>query len=384
MFITIIIFILVLSVLVFAHELGHFWTAKKFGVKPKEFGFGFPPRIWGTYKDANGKWKQVWGKSEVTDASDTVYSVNWIPMGGFVNIGEDDINDNGPDSFMGKKIWQRAVILSAGVFMNVVLAAFLLSIGFMTGLPQLMGGGQTDPKAIVMDRKIQVTEVLADSPAAKAELKANDIILEVDGKKFSSIEELQSFVESKVGKQLKYTIKREGSEIQKEITPIVIKESGKGGIGIGIAGVETIKYPWYMAIWKGVQVSILLLWLIIAAFVDLIKGLFMGHGVPESLAGPVGIAKLTGEASRMGLAYLMQFTALLSLNLAVINFVPLPALDGGRVLFLIIEKIKGKPVKRELEAVIHNVFFLALILLILLVTFRDVSKIGFIKNLFGR
>jgi regulator of sigma E protease len=383
MFTTIIIFILVLSVLVFAHELGHFWTAKRFGVKPREFGFGFPPRIWGIYKDVNGKWKQVWGKQEVTDASDTVYSANWIPMGGFVNIGEDDINDIGPGSFVSKKIWQRAVILSAGVFMNVVLAAVLLSIGFMSGLPQLMGD-QTDPKAIVMDRKIQITEVLPDSPADKAGLKASDVIVEVDGRKFSSIEELQQYVRDKVGKKLDYKIKRDGASIDKEITPAVIKETGEGGIGIGIAGIETVKFAWYLAIWKGVKTSILLLWLIITAFAGLIKGLFMGMGVPDSLAGPVGIAKLTGEASRMGIAYLMQFTALLSLNLAVINFVPIPALDGGRVLFLLIEKIKGKPVKREVEAVIHNIFFFLLIILIIVVTFRDVSKISFIKGLFGK
>jgi regulator of sigma E protease len=368
--------------LVFAHELGHFWTAKRFGVKPKEFGFGFPPRIWGIYRDVNGKWKQVWGKQEVRDASDTVYSVNWIPMGGFVNIGEDDINDNGPESFMGKKIWQRALILSAGVFMNVVLAAVLLSIGFMSGLPQLMGD-RVDPKAFVIDRKIQVTEVLPDSPADKAGIKANDVILEVDGRKFSSIKELQAYIGDKIGMKLNYKLKRDGADFNKEITPVLIKETDTGGIGVGIAGIETVKYPWYLAIWKGVKTSILLLWLIITAFVGLIQGIFMGQGVPESLAGPVGIAKLTGEASRMGFAYLMQFTALLSLNLAVINFVPIPALDGGRVLFLIIEKIKGKPVKRDVEAIIHNIFFFLLIILIIVVTFRDISKVSFIKGLFG-
>ena len=131
MLLTIITFILVLSLLVFVHELGHFWVARKFGLKPKEFGFGFPPRLWGIYKDQDGKWRQVKGRGEVKEAVDTVYSINWVPIGGFVNIGEDDDSGGDPNHFTNRPIWQRASILSAGVSMNVVLAAILIIIGLM-------------------------------------------------------------------------------------------------------------------------------------------------------------------------------------------------------------------------------------------------------------
>ena len=134
---TLIIFLIVLSVLVFVHELGHFLTARMFGVKSEEFGFGFPPRILGVYKDNNKHWRLAYGKKEIIDASDTIYSINAIPLGGFVKIkGEDDNGLKDKDSFASHPIWQRALILVAGVFMNIVLAAILLSFGFMVGVPQ--------------------------------------------------------------------------------------------------------------------------------------------------------------------------------------------------------------------------------------------------------
>jgi len=382
MLMTIIIFIIVLSILVFAHESGHYFTARLFGIKPKEFGFGFPPRAWGIYKDTAGKWKQVWGSKDVSDADDTIYSLNWIPIGGFVNIGEDDPNETGPDSFHGKKIWQRAIILSSGVIMNVILAAVILSLGFMFGIPQLMGSA-SDPSAVVLERNIQIIEVLPDSPADKAGLMVNDIILDIDGNKFASIDELQKYVENRTGQELTYDIKRENIEFEKRIDPLVIQETQKGGVGIAIAGLEIVKYPWYIAVWKGFKSAILLCWAIILAFIELFRNLFAGLGVPESIAGPVGIAKLTGKFSRMGLAYLTQFTAVLSLNLAILNFIPIPALDGGRVLFLFIEKFRGKPIKREVEAIIHNLFFTLLMILVLLITLRDIANLSIIKKFFG-
>lgn len=153
-------------------------------------------------------------------------------------------------------------------------------------------------------------------------------------------------------------------------------ETGKGGIGVAISEVGMVKYPWYYAIWEGFKTTFMMVWAILVAFYELFKGLILGHGVSADVAGPVGIAVLTGQVARMGVIYIMQFTAMLSINLAIINFLPLPALDGGRVLFLIIEKIKGRPVKRELEAAIHNIGFMLLMVLVLLITFRDVMKFG--------
>ncbi|MFH1822764.1 MAG: RIP metalloprotease RseP [Patescibacteria group bacterium] len=375
MLVTIIIFLILLSVLVFVHELGHFLMARRYGVKAEEFGFGFPPRIWGIYRNKEGKWQQVKGKREVIDAPGTIMSINWIPLGGFVKIkGENGENEEENDSFSGRSIWQRFVMLSAGVSMNIILAAILISIGLMFGLPQALDG--INPKAEISNEKIQIAQVLPNTPAAAVGLEMADIIISIDNQEFKTEDDIQAYNKSKVGQELTYKIKRGQEELIFQVTPTIIEEIGAGGIGISIVTTGLVKYPWYLAIWEGVKTTIFLTWYIIVAFYDLFKNLIFGQGVSIDIAGPVGIAAFTGQVARMGFIYLIQFTALLSINLAIINFLPIPALDGGRVLFLIIEKIKGSPVKREVEAVIHNIGFTILMLLVLVVTFRDVARFG--------
>lgn len=372
MLLTIFSFFLILSVLVFAHELGHFWTSRKFGVKVHEFGFGLPPRIGGIYRNKDGHWKRVRGSKEVSDAVGTIYSVNWLPIGGFCRIeGEDGTTTGANDNLNSRPIWQRGVIMSAGVFMNVILAAVLFSIGFMFGLPQATDN--IDSRAIIKERKVQIVEIIEKSPAEEADLKVADIILSVNGRTIFSDSELQEVAGKNVGNELLYEIKRGDETIEKNIVPRSNKE-GQGEIGIAIINTGLVRYPWYLAIWKGFSTAIIMLWLIVLAFYELIKGLIIGQGVPSGISGPVGIAVATGQFAKMGWAYLVQFTALLSLNLAVINFLPFPALDGGRMIFLLIEKIKGSPIKREIEAVIHNVGFFLLLLLLLAVTVRDIFK----------
>ncbi len=365
---------IVLSVLVIAHEFGHFWTARKFGLKPEEFGIGFPPRAFGIYKNKDGKWVKVMGGKKVEDASDTIYSINWFPLGGFVKLGEDEEGGDDPNHFQNKKIWQRMIMISAGVIMNIILAAILISAGLMFGLPQALDN--IDARAQVFDKKIQIVEVLGESPAKEAGLKMGDVVVSINGNELTNYENLQKFNADNINQELKYKIKRGQEEFEKTITPITIEETGKGGIGIGIIETGIVKYPWYLAIWEGIKTTIFLTWAIIVAFYELIKGLIVGQGISADVAGPVGIAVLTGQVARMGFVYVLQFTALLSINLAIINFLPFPALDGGRVLFLIIEKIKGSPVKREVEAVIHNIGFALLMILVLIVTFKDVAKFG--------
>jgi regulator of sigma E protease len=375
MLLTIITFIIVLSILVFVHEMGHFWTARKFGVKAEEFGFGFPPRAFGFYKDKEGKWKRVRGSKEVEDAGDTIYSLNWIPLGGFVKIkGEDGDEKADPDSFASQKIWKRAIILLAGVTMNILLAAVLITGGYMIGLPQVIDGA--DSRALVSDEKIQIIDVGQGTPAEEAGLRMGDVILSIEGVRFTSGAELQEFVNERAGQSLAYEIGRGDEVLSKDITPGPLEGSENNGIGVGIAETGLVKYPFHIAIWEGLKTTIYLVWAIIAAFYGLIKGLILGQGLSADVAGPVGIAALTGQVARMGLVYIMQFTALLSINLAIINALPFPALDGGRLLFLFIEKIKGSPVKKELEASIHYIGFALLMILILFVTIKDVSRYG--------
>lgn len=374
MLLTIIAFILVLSVLVFVHEMGHFMTARWFGIRAEEFGFGFPPRFAGVYKNNEGKWKFVRGNKEVTDCPGTVYSINFIPLGGFVKIKGEDGDNTESDSFGAKKIWQRTVVLSAGVLMNIVLAAILFSTILMIGSPQAVDG--LGKGAEVSERQLQIIQVAENSPAAQAGLQLGDAIVSINGIEFAKFEDLQKYVDENRGKVLDYKIKR-GQEIKDlKITPQLDEKLGKGVIGVAMAETGIVKYPWYLAIWQGIKQTGLYTWIIIVAFYELLKGLILGNGVSADVAGPVGIASLTGQVARMGIVYLLQFTALLSINLAIINFIPFPALDGGRVLFLALEKLKGKPVRRELEAVIHNVGFLLLMVLIVIVTFRDILKFG--------
>ncbi len=377
MLLTIISFIVILSVLVLVHELGHFLAARKFGAKAEEFGLGFPPRLVGWYKNSSGKWKTVFGNKEVTDAVDTVYTLNTIPLGGFVKIkGEDGENKADNSSFANKPIWQRSIILSAGVVMNVILAAVIISLNLLVGATQPIEGVPLDG-AIVRDRHIAVNSVVVNSPAAKAGVQAGDRIISIDNNKITSTEYLQNYVGERAGKVVTYTFVRNTETITKEITPITLEETSRGGIGITISENAFVRFPWYLAIYEGVKTTGYYLWLIITGFVDLLTRLVTGGGVSADIAGPVGIAVLTGQVADMGFPYLLQFAALLSLNLAVINILPIPALDGGRILFLIIEKIKGRPAKQETEALIHNIGFMLLIGLIILVTFKD------IKNLFN-
>lgn len=371
MILTIIVFIIILGLLVFVHEFGHFITAKKLGAKVEEFGFGFPPRICG-WRKTNGKRKFFWGSGEV-ESEDTVYSLNWIPLGGFVKIkGEGGEFAQDKDSFAHKKPWKRAVILTAGVFMNFVLAAILLMIVFGIGAPQAVEADMEPGK--VKETNIQIISVLEGLPAKKESVKIGDFVVSVDGKKFEEIENLQNYVDGKIGQKTIFVFRRGDKEITKEIKPVKLEETEKGGIGVGLVKTGIVSYPWYYSIWMGLKAAVFMTGQILVAFGVLIKNLIIQREVPVDLAGPVGIAVITGQVTRMGFVYILQFTALLSINLAIINFLPFPALDGGRVLFLGIEKLRGKPVDQKVENIIHTIGFALLILLIIVVTFRDVAR----------
>lgn len=377
MLLTIIIFLILLSVLVLVHEFGHFFTARRFGVGAEEFGLGFPPRIFGWYRNMQNKMIFFFGNKEIHDAKNTVYSFNLIPIGGFVKItGENGEDKTDPKSLVNKPIWKRSIILSAGVLMNIIFAAIIISIGLMLGLPQTVDDSTSLPKgAMISNHEIQILQVLPKSPAEKAGLRPGDAIVSINNNNFSKYSEVQNFVANKAGQKLNYNIKRGTENLTKEIIPEVNKDTNKGGIGIAIAETVIVKFPWLEAIIRGVELTGVLLWAIIAGLISLLGQLFAGKNVSAAVAGPVGIAALTGQMADLGFAYLLQFGALLSLNLAVINILPFPALDGGRLLFLIIEKIKGTPVKQKTEAIIHNVGFLILIALVLLVTFKDIIKL---------
>lgn len=385
MFITAIIFILVLSVLVFAHELGHFWTARRFGIKVEEFGFGFPPRAIGWYKNRFGRRVKVVGSRSFESLSEseieklhpaknaTIYSLNWLPVGGFVKIkGENGDGRNDEDSFASKAIWKRSIVLAAGVIMNVILAWALFSVGYMIGLPQ--STDELGKRAIISEQAVLVAEVIPNTPAEGAGLLMGDRILSVDGENVRTEKELQEKVGLKDSQEISLSIKRDGEDLEIKVSP-QSNEGGRATIGIAIFSAGTVRYPFFPALVEGAKTVGWTLKEIAVAFVGLFGDIFSGVKVGDQFAGPIGIANITGQAARLGFVYLLQFTALLSLNLAIINILPFPALDGGRILFLIIEKLKGRPMRKELENLANNIGFLLLMALIVFVTYKDIIKL---------
>ena len=383
MFLTIITFFIILSILVLAHEFGHFFTAKKMGVHVEEFGLGFPPRIFGiqilkgervkkvAWRFIKGKKRQQSDFDEENAEKGTIYSINFIPFGGFVKIkGEMGENKEESDSFAHKKIWQRGLILSNGVIMNFLLAIILLSIGFLIGIP--LATDNLPRYAKIRDEKIGIIEVLPDYPAQKADLKAGDVLLAIDNKGFKEIEEVQKYISDK--EIVEFKIKRDSLEVIKTVS--TQEKEGKNIIGVALAKIGVVSFPWYLALWGGLKVTFNLTIQIIIALFHLFKGLIFQKALTVDLTGPVGVAVMTHTMVELGFVYVLQFAALISINLAIINFLPLPALDGGRVLFLLIEKIKGKPVNQKIEAIVHNIGFAFLMVLMVLIIYRDIARFG--------
>ncbi len=356
---TAIIFIIVLGVLVFVHEFGHFIFAKRAGMKVEEFALGFPPRIWGIKK------------------GETLYSINAIPFGGFVKIlGEDGEQRDNPRSFSSKSVGSRLKVIIAGVTMNFFLAVILLMVTNFLGLRI----GLIDDKtaSIARDKAVQIIEVSKDSPADKAGLMLLD---EVSGFKLNgsfqavfSAEDVQDFIRENAGQPITIVIKRNQEVLEKEIVPRVNPPAGQGALGVSLALTGVVSYPWYEAIWRGVYDAVILTMNTVMGYFVLFKTLLFKGKLIADVSGPVGIATITGQAARMGINYLMQFVAMISINLAVLNIIPFPALDGGRALLIIIEKFKGSPINKKAEQLVNTFGFTLLIALMVYVTAKDIIR----------
>ncbi len=356
---TALIFIIVLSILVFVHELGHFVMAKRAGMKVEEFGFGFPPRIFGIKRGG------------------TTYSINWIPFGGFVKImGEDGDNRNDPQSFGAKSLWSRTGVILAGVVMNFLFAVALLIIVNSVGLR--VGLDNQPQSASVKDIKVQIIQVTAGSPAEKAGLKVLDEIVELktadQDLQATDVPAVQAFIAGHKGQEIAMTLSNGNSLRTISVVPRIDPPAGEGALGIAMTKTGIVKYSLPVAFIKGFQYAAVIFVNTLLGYAMIIKNIFMTGKPGVEVSGPVGIASLTGQAARFGLIYLMQFMALISVNLAVLNVIPFPALDGGRFLFLIIEKIKGSPLSRRVEGTINSLGFIVLLALMLYITTKDILK----------
>jgi len=412
MIVTIASLIIGLSILVFVHELGHYAAAKRTGVVVEEFGFGYPPRLftfWHTrgrividgseitiprgfrmpkelglgsmvlFESSPGsKGRQILDAIEEVDPADpasaaagrveyldrgTDFTVNAIPFGGFARmLGEED--PSAPGSLASKGKMARMFVLSAGGIMNLLVAVVFFALAVMVGAPTI-----ADPENAV------VNAVSPGSPAEAVGLQAGDLILFADDAEILTITDLQEYTQAHLGQTIVLTVERNGELLEIAVVPRVDVPPGEGPIGVGLSPRTTVvRSPWYEAIWSGVKQTVTLTGLIFTVPVQIVRGL-----IPVELArpvGPVGVGQLVGGAVQYSLDTgwwypAMQIMGTLSVAVAVTNLLPLPGLDGGRILFVIVEGIRGRRVDPAKEGLVHLIGLVLLVVLMLFITWQD-------------
>jgi len=363
----IIIFIIVLGILIFVHELGHFIFAKKTGMLVEEFAIGFPPRIFSFQK------------------GETKYSIGFIPLGGFVKIhGEDyeEQTNNSKDEnysrrFTSQSKWAQAIVLVAGVFFNLLLAWLFISIGFMSGLPVAVDQFESES---IDGAQLILIDVLPESPADQVGLKTGDTILSVKDNEnepiqnFENTKIVEDFIAGHNNQEIEILYERKGENTLVKLIPQTGVVEGKPAIGVSFGMVGTIKFSIGTAFWEGLKTTGSLIVATATGLFYFIKDIFMGAADLSQIAGPIGIVFLVGDAFNFGFVYLLSFVALISINLAIINLIPIPALDGGRLLFILIEVVKGSPLKVKTANNLNLIGFILLILLMVVVTFSDIFR----------
>ncbi len=362
---TILIFIAVLVVLILVHELGHFLAAKYFGIKVDEFGIGFPPKILKMFR---------WGETDFT--------LNAIPFGGFVKIfGEnpDEESISGEESqrsFVNKPRWIQAIVLLAGVFFNFLLAWLLFSVGFMMGAPAIdnqFSDKYFEPETVL------IIGVMKNSPADDSGLVSRDQIVQVAFEDkiliAPSTTEFTEFIDLYVDQEIKLSVLRDGQISDFVVVPTQGIFGDSVGIGIEFRTTGSVTFPFFVAVSEGFIFSVELTKMIVVAFADFISQIVQREANMEQIAGPVGIVSMVGEAADLGIVHLLWFTAIISLHLTIINLLPFPALDGGRLLFVAIESMIRRPINPKITNALNAIGFILLILLMILVTINDIGNI---------
>lgn len=361
---SVIIFLAVLFVLVLVHEWGHYITAKLTGMRVDEFGIGFPPKLFGIKK------------------GETEYTFNALPIGGFVKIyGEDkEAAQDGGDyarSFSGKSKWAQALVLIAGVSMNILFAWFLFTGAYIWGIERAVDESEASPEA-----RLMITDVLVGGPAGEAKLPRGIVLTAVtrEGETLTSLtpSAFSEFVARKDGTPLQIAYTQSGELFMTTIAPkagTIESDPTRPAIGVALSLVDRVQYSFFAAVKEGFFQTIEGTIAITVGIFSLIKDAVLGQADFTQVAGPVGIVGLVGEASAFGFSALLMFTAFISLNLAVINLLPFPALDGGRLLFVGIEAVTRRPMPVRATQIMNTVGFFILIALMVVVTWNDISKL---------
>ncbi len=354
MFLTLLIAFFSLITLMIIHEYGHFIIAKKFGVKVEEFGIGYPPRIFGK------------------KFGETLYSVNLIPLGAFVKIYGEEGGVDDYRSFSNLAIWKRVLICLGGVIAFWLAAIVIFSVAFLIGASVPIGDQDI---AGITDARVEILEVQKDSPADLAGLKSGDEIIGL-----KKVSDFQEFVQDNKGKQITLNINRGGNNFDVNLTPRVSYPEDQGPTGVSLERFANIikKHPWYEAPIQGTIYTGEVTWKALVGVYNFFGSLFKGEGVPKEaqLAGPIGITIFLSRAVEYGAGFFLYFIGSLTVLLAIFNLFPIPALDGGKLLFLIIEKIMKKPVPVKWEQGITVFFFILLISMSLFVTIKfDIPRV---------
>ena len=344
MILSIIYFILILSVIVIVHEFGHFFFAKLFGIYVYEFSVGMGPKIW-SRKDKKGE---------------TTYSIRAIPIGGFVQLAGEGMDEDSklPKErlLQSKKVWQRFLVMFFGAGNNFILALFVL---FFLGL--IVGSPSTSN---------EIYDVIDGSPVAVYGMQKGDKIVEIDGNRIKTLDDLQLYLQLAKG-ETEFVVERNGNKQTFKITPLEGEEATEKGYSFGI----TFNQEREKGFINAISYSIQKFYAIVRQLGLTIKELFTGGVSVKDLSGPVGIYSVVDQTKDSGFANIIYLIALLSINVGFMNLIPFPAFDGGRILFLIIEKIKGSPVKPETENLIHSIGFFLLLALIIFVTLNDIIRL---------
>lgn len=358
------LFILVLSVLVFVHELGHFLAARIFKIHVEEFGIGFPPRAIGAVRDKDNRLRYFFGqnipKPEELGGPKTIYSLNWLPIGGFIRpAGEDNPAITGGLASASKTA--RIVVLAAGSTFNLLFAVLVFTVGFRLGWPD----------------RVEISEVVANSPAAVAGMRAGDVLLTVEGQAINYPQQVSQVVYARLGLPVEIVVQRGGQDVTLTVTPRTLEQTpeGEGPMGIAMSRSMVTNYTWPQAFSRSLR-EIAFQFQEMAA----LPGRFMRGEMPLAAARPIGIVgmnDLTRVAVETSVEInqwfpVIQLIGLISVALGLTNLLPLPALDGGRILFVLIEAIRGRRVDPAREGFVHMIGMMILLGLMVIITYQDI------------